>query len=81
MHPVKDKEHEKIEKYKFLWEQIGNLRKLKKVKVVPVVIGALGAVSDMFEKYMGKLSITIRLSDPENGTLETAEPLQKVLSI
>ena len=29
--------------------------------VVPTVIEALRAVSDMFEKYMGKLDVTIRL--------------------
>ena len=55
--------------------------KLKKVLVVPVVIGALGAVSDMFEKYMGKLNTTIRREVIQKGALlGTAEPLRKVLS-
>ena len=40
---VKDNELEKIEKYQFLREKIGKLRKLKKVTV-----GALRAVSVMF---------------------------------
>ena len=35
--------------------------KLKKVTVVAFVIGAMGAVSDLFEKYTGKLNVTIRL--------------------
>ena len=41
---------------------MGKLWKLKKVMVVPIEIGALRcSVSDMFEKYVGKLNITIRL--------------------
>ena len=49
---------------------------------MPVGIGALGAVSDMFEKYMGKLNVTIRLEVIQKATLlGTAEPLRKVLSI
>ena len=58
---VKDKELEKIEKYQLLREERGNMWRLKKVTVVLIVIGALGAVSDMFEKYTGKLDVTIRL--------------------
>ena len=55
---------------------------MKRVLVVPVGIGALGAVSDMFEKYMGKLNVTIRLEVIQIATLlGTAEPLRKVLSI
>ena len=58
------------------------MRKLKRVWVVPVGIGALGAVSDMFEKYMGKLNVTIRLEVIQKAALlGTAEPLRKVLSI
>ena len=58
------------------------MRKLKRVLVVPVGIGALGAVSDMFEKYMGKLNVTIRLEVIQIATLlGTAEPLRKVLFI
>ena len=37
--------------------------------VVPIVIGPLGAVSDMFEKYMGKLDVTIRLKVIEKTAL------------
>ena len=58
---VTDKELEKIEKYQLLREEIGKMWRLKKVTDVPVVIEALGAVSDMFEKYMGKLDVTMRL--------------------
>ena len=49
---------------------------------MPVGIGALGAVSNMFEKYMRKLNVTIRLEVIQIATLlGTAEPLRKVLSI
>ena len=37
--------------------------------VVPVVIGALGTVSDMFEKYAGKLNVTIRLEMIQKAAL------------
>ena len=33
------------------------------------VMGALGTVSDMFEKYAGKLNITIRLEVIKNTAL------------
>ena len=42
--------------------------------VVPIVIGPLRAVSDMFEKYMGKLDVTIRLEViQKTALLGTAE--------
>ena len=38
--------------------------------------GALGAVSDMFEKYMGKLNVTIRLEVIQKvALLGIAEPI------
>ena len=37
--------------------------------VVPVVIGALGTVYDMFEKYAGKLNVTIRLKMIQKAAL------------
>ena len=49
---------EEIEEFQFPSEEMGEFWKLKKVTVVD---GALGAVSEMFEKYWGKLNITIRL--------------------
>ena len=44
---VDDKEHEKVEKYKLLKDEIAKVWQMRKVVrvVVPVVIGALGAVS------------------------------------
>ena len=45
------------------------------------MIGALGAVSDMFEKYFGKLNVTIRLAVLQRAALlGTAALLRKVLS-
>ena len=79
---VKDKELEKIEKYQLLREEIGKMWKQKKVTVVPIVIGALGAVSDMFDKHMGKLDVTIRVEViRKTALLVTARLLRKVLSL
>ena len=56
--------------------------KLKKVTVVAFVIGALGAVSDLFEKYTGKLNVTIRLEMILKAVLfRTDGLLRKVLAI
>ena len=41
---IRKKEHEKIEKYQGLKEQLERMWKVK-ASVVPVVVGALGAVS------------------------------------
>ena len=79
---VKDKELEKIEKCQLLREEIRKLCKLKKVTVKPVVVGALGAVSDMFNKHMEKLGITIRLEViPKTVLLGTARLLRTVLPL
>ena len=44
------------------------------------MIGALGAVSDMLEKYLGKLNVTIRLAVIQKAALlGTAGLLRKVL--
>ena len=56
--------------------------KLKKVTVVPIVIGALRAVSDMFDKHMGKLDVTIRVEViQKTALLGTARLLRQVLSL
>ena len=78
---VKDKELEKIEKYQLLREEIGKMWKLKKVTVVPIVIGALEAVSDMFDKHMEKLDVTIRVEVIQTVLLRTNRLLRKVLSL
>ena len=43
--------------------------KLKKVTVLAFVIGAMGAASDLFEKYTGKLNVTIRLEMIQKAAL------------
>ena len=79
---VKDKELEKIEKCQLLREEIRKLSKLKKVTAKPVVVGASGAVSDMFDKRMEKLGITIRLEVIQKTVLlGTARPLRTVLPL
>ena len=56
--------------------------KLKKVTVVAFVIGAMGAASDLFEKYAGKLNVTIRLEMIQKAALlGTAGLLRKVLAV
>ena len=60
---------EETEEFQFRPEEIGELWKLKKVTVVPIVDGTLGAVSNMFEKYAGKLNITIRLEVIQKAVL------------
>ena len=56
--------------------------KLKKGTVVAFVIGSLGAVSDLFEKYTGKLNVTIRLEMIQKAALlGTAALLRKVLAV
>ena len=79
---VKDKELEKIQKYQLLREEIRKLWKPKKVTVQPVVVGALGAVSDMFDKHMEKLGISIRLEVIQKTVLlGTARLLRTVLPL
>ena len=71
---------EEIEEFQFPPEEMGELWKLEKVKVVPIVDGALGAVSEMFEKYAGK--ITIRLEVIQKAVLlGKAGILRKFLAI
>ena len=62
---VKDKELEKIEKYYFLREEIGRLWKLNR-RLAHCI---LGAVSDMFEKYVGKLNVTVKLEVIQKAAL------------
>ena len=79
---VKDNELEKIEKYQLLRKEMRKLWKLKKVTIVPAVIGGLGAVSDMFDKQMEKLGITIRLGLIEKtALLGMARLLRNALSL
>ena len=73
---------EEIEEFQFPQKEMGELWKLEKVKVVPIVDGALGAVSKMFEKYAGKLKITIRLEVIQKAVLlGKAGILRKFLAI
>ena len=78
---VKDKELEKIEKYKVLKEEVGRIWGMKKVKVIPVVIGALGAISDKFDKHTEEIGVQIRLQViQKTALLGTARILRNVLS-
>ena len=79
---MKEKELEKIEKYKMLREEIGHVWQMNKVTVIPVVIGALGVISDKFERYMEKLDVKIAMEIiQKKALLGTARILRKVLSL
>ena len=78
----KDKELEKIEKYRVLKEEVGRIWGMKKVKVIPVVIGALGAISDESNKHTEEIGVQIRLQViQKTALLGTARILRNVLSL
>ena len=79
---MKDKELEKLEKYKLLIDEIANVWRMRKVIVVPVAIGALGAISVNFKEYMGRIGVNVRLEViQKTALLGTAKILRKVLSL
>ena len=79
---VKDKELEKLEKYKLLKNEIAKVWGLRKVIVVPVVIGALGAVSVNFKECMKRIDVNVRLEViQKTALLGTAKILRKVMSL
>ena len=58
---VKDKEFEKVEKYRLLIDEIANVWHTRKVILVLVAIGALEAVSVKFKKYMKQIGVKVTL--------------------
>ena len=58
---VKDKEHEKVEKYQLLKDEVARVWRMRKVIVVAVVIGALGANSVNFGEYLKRNDVNVRL--------------------
>ena len=78
---VKEKEGEKIEKYKNLKEEIERIWKMK-ATVIPVVIGALGAVSRDFGGHIGRLQVRVPIEViQKTALLGAARILRKVLSL
>ena len=78
---VCDKEHEKIEKYSLLENEVARLWQMKKVVMIPIVVGALGTITTKFKKYIESLGIEIRIEHVQKSALlGTARIIRKVLS-
>ena len=79
---MKDKELEKLEKYKLVIDEIAKVWRMRKVIVVPIAIGALGAISVNFKEYMERIGVNVRLEViQKTALLGTAKMLRKVLSL
>ena len=75
---VKDKELEKVKKYRLLKDEIAKVWYTRKVIVVLVVIGALGAVSVKFKKYMKQIGVKVSLEViQKTALLGTAKKVKK----
>ena len=75
---VKDKELEKVEKYRLLKDEIGKVWHTRKVILVLVVIGALEAVSVKFKKYMKQIGVKVSLQVVQKtALLGTAKIVKK----
>ena len=78
---IRKKEHEKIDKYQGLREEMEKMWKVK-VKVVPIVIGALGAVAPTLEKWLEEIpGETTEVSIQKNAILGTARMLRRTLKL
>ena len=79
---IKQKEHEKREKYQDLKREIARLWGHRKVSVIPVVVGMLGCVTKDAEQYLEKIEIKVRTDlIQKTALLGTARILRKVLEI
>ena len=78
---IRKKEHEKIDKYQGLREEMEKMWKVK-AKVVPIVIGALGAVAPTLEKWLEEIpGETTEVSIQKNAILGTARILRRTLKL
>ncbi|XP_078017068.1 uncharacterized protein LOC144458442 [Epinephelus lanceolatus] len=78
---ISKKEHEKVEKYQWLKEQLGQMWKVK-VDVVPVVVGALGAVTPKLGEWLWQIpGTTSEASVQKCAVLETAKILCRILKL
>ena len=77
---VCEKELEKIDKYKFLKDEVARLWNVRKVTVIPIVVGALGAIT-RFEKSIMEAEIQLRVEHVQKtALLGTARILRLVLN-
>ena len=78
---IKKKEHEKIDKYQGLREEMEKMWKVE-AKVVPIVVGALGAVTTTLEKWLEQIpGRTTEISIQKNAILGTSRILRRTLKL
>ncbi|CAL9694852.1 unnamed protein product [Knipowitschia caucasica] len=78
---IRKKEHEKLEKYQGLREELERAWRVK-VTVVPVVIGALGAVTPKLEEWLQRIpGTTLDISVQKCAVLGTAKILRRTLKL
>ena len=78
---IRKKEHEKIEKYQGLKEQLEQMWKIK-ADVVPVVEGALGAVTPKLGEWLQQIpGTTSEASVQKSAVLGTAKILRRTLRL
>ncbi|XP_054913489.1 uncharacterized protein LOC129377515 [Poeciliopsis prolifica] len=78
---IRKKEHEKLEKYQGLREELERAWKVK-TTVVPVVIGALGAVTPKLEQWLQQIpGTTSDISVQKCAVLGTAKILRRTLKL
>ena len=77
---VREKELEKIDKYKPLKDEIARLWEMQKVTIIPVAVGAMGAITNRFGKFMQEIGIDIRIEHVQKtAPFGTARALRLVL--
>ena len=78
---IRKKEHEKLEKYQGLREELEKAWKVK-ASVVPVVVGALGAVTPKLEEWLQQIpGNTSDISVQKSAVLGTAKILRRTLKL
>ncbi|XP_051929435.1 uncharacterized protein LOC127605701 [Hippocampus zosterae] len=78
---IRKKEHEKLEKYQGLREELERAWKVK-VTVVPVVVGALGAVTPKLDEWLQQIpGTTLDISVQKCAVLGTARILRRTLKL
>ncbi|XP_051911362.1 uncharacterized protein LOC127593748 [Hippocampus zosterae] len=78
---IRKKEHEKLEKYQGLREELERAWKVK-VTVVPVVVGALGAVTPKLDEWLQQIpGTTSDISVQKCAVLGTARILRRTLKL
>ena len=77
----REREQEKVEKYRLLKNEIARLWKMKKFIVIPIAVWALETISTKFEKYIERIGIEIRMEHVQKSALlGTTGIIRKVLS-